>query len=463
MTDQSPTTPSDNGPALVDRMFPEIVDPGLAEEDRAVCNVHSGVNTSATSDRGNQRWYEGGGRIGERAFRDIVVYPPTGGLATQGAAFEPVKIGVLIDIELGQLLADWIDATILALEDALNEGVYDRPVQLVVADARGLPRENYLKVRKGYKWLCDQGCVVVLGPMISDNSLNVQQLANQQKVSCLAWTGAWRYASEYNFTVANGDVPTEAVMCAQWMREKGFKEVGMFWEQGSSGRDYADFFRDEANRLGINIVREVKLGPNPRGLQQHLAKMRQMGVEAIYYGGYGYATFHFYDAFKALGWDPPRVMGTAFMFYSNTNKWAEGLEGWHGIDQLGQEGANPNYTAMIERFRARFGRVSRNVVVALAYDTARCGIHGIAHAPMATPEAVRDGLERIRWLPATNGGPATYIQFGPWDHKGYKGDFLTIRELRGGDLIFHNYHRPEFPSNELSPLTGGVAPAIARM
>jgi ABC-type branched-subunit amino acid transport system substrate-binding protein len=140
-------------------------------------------------------------------------------------------------------------------------------------------------------------------------------------------------------------------------------------------------------------------------------------------------------------------MGTAFMFYSNSNEWAQGLEGWHGVDQLGEDGTNPNYNAMIERFEKRFNRTSRNVVVALAYDTARAAIHGIANAPMATPEDVKDGLERIRWMPATNGGPATYVQFGPWDHKGYKGDFLTIRELRGGELRFHGYHRPEFPSN----------------
>ena len=84
--------------------------------------------------------------------------------------------------------------------------------------------------------------------------------------------------------------------------------------------------------------------------------MRDLGVEGLYYGGYGYATFHFAEAFKALDWDPPRVMGTAFMFYSNSNKWAEGLEGWHGVDQLGEDGANPNYNAMIERFEQRFGR-----------------------------------------------------------------------------------------------------------
>jgi len=189
------------------------------------------------------------------------------------------------------------------------------------------------------------------------------------------------------------------------------------------------------------------VGPNPRGLTDHLASMRDAGTEALYYGGYGYATFHFAKAFAELGWDPPRVMGTAFMFYSNTNEWAKGLEGWHGVDQLGEDGTNPNYEAMIERFEARFGRVSRNVVVALAYDTARAAVHGLANALIATPREVKDGLEKIKWMPCTNGGPGTYITFAAHDHRGYKGDFLTIRELRDGELHFRGYYRPQWPSN----------------
>ncbi|MBL7489377.1 ABC transporter substrate-binding protein [Frankia sp. AgB1.9] len=432
---------------FVERMFPEPADHGIAEPDRAVSNVVSGTDSPTAGDA--TRWYEGGGRIGEKAHADIVVYPPSRGLQTQGDAFEPVKIGLLMDIENGQLIFDWVNATILAFEDALNEGIYDRPVRLVIADARGLPRENFQKARTGYEWLCDQGCVVVIGPEISDNSLSLQELVNRRKVPVLAWTGAWRFASEYCFTIANGDIPTEAVMCAQWLKAQGHSKVGMFWEQGSSGRDYAGFFRDECNSLGLTIARDIRLGPNPRGLTEHLRSMREDGITGLYYGGYGYSTFHFAEAFKALDWDPPRVMGTAFMFYSNTNRWAEGLEGWHGIDQLGVEGTNPNYEAMVDRFAKRFGRVSKNVVVALGYDTARVAIHGVANAAMATPEEVKEGIERIRWMPATNGGPATYIQFGPWDHKGYKGDFLTIRELRGGELRFDGYHRPQHLINSL--------------
>src|SRR5690606_28042983 len=227
----------------------------------------------------------------------------------------------------------------------------------------------------------------------------VQDTANELGVPCISWTGAHRFASEYCFTVANGDIPTEGVMCAQWLAAKGLKRIGSFWEQGSSGRDYADFFRDAATQLGLTVVREVKLEPNPRGLKEELALMRDLGVEGLYYGGYGYATFHFAEAFKALDWDPPRIMGTAFMFYSNSNRWAEGLEGWHGIDQLGEDGANPNYNAMVERFEKRFGRSTRNVVVALAYDTARVAVHGIANASIPAPEQVKEGIERIRWMP----------------------------------------------------------------
>jgi branched-chain amino acid transport system substrate-binding protein len=440
-----------NGAArYAERMFPAPVDHGIAREDRAVSTVYSGVDTLSTGEWRNERWYQGGGRIGEKAVESIVVYPPTRGVVSQGDPFEPVKIGILIDMEIGQLLADWVDSTILAVEDSLNEGVYDRPVEIITVDARGLPRENYLKVRKGYKHLVDAGCVVVLGPMISDNSVNLRDTINATGVPCLGWTGATRFYGEYCFTVANGDIPTESVMGANWCAGHGYRKVGFFWEKGSSGGDYSDYFRRAAGQVGLDIVKEVALTPNPKGFQENLATMRDQGAEALVYMGYGYSTFHFARAFKALDWDPPRFMGTAFMFYSNSNAWAEGLEGWHGVDQLGEDGTNPNYDAMADRFVKRFGRLSRNVVVALGYDTARAAMLGLANASIPVPSEVKAGLEQIKWMPCTNGGPGCYLTFAPYDHRGYKGDFLTIRHLRDGGLTFEGYYRPQWPSNHAS-------------
>jgi ABC-type branched-subunit amino acid transport system substrate-binding protein len=441
-----------DGPRYSGRMFPAPADHGIAQPDRAVSTVRSGTDTAAADDYQNEAWYQGSGRIGEKAVESIVVYPPTQGVQSQGDPFEPVKIGILIDMDLGQLLADLMDPVMLAIEDALNEGIYERPVEIVTVDARGLPRENYLKVRQGYRRLVDEGCVVVIGPFISDNSVNLRETVNSTGIACLGWTGTTRFFGEYCFTVANGDIPTEGGMAAHWCFQHGYAKVGFFWEQGSSGDLYSDYFRAAARRYELEIVKEVQLAPNPRDFQRHLATMRDQGAQAIVYMGYGYSTFHFAKAFAELGWDPPRFMGTAFMFYSNSNKWAEGLDGWHGVDQLGEDGANPNYEAMLERFEARFGRISRNVVVALSYDTARAAILGIGNARIATPEEVKIGLEKIKWMPCTNGGPGCYLTFAEYDHRGYKGDFLTVRELRGGELHFRGYHRPTWPSNTRSPL-----------
>ena len=209
-----------------ERMFEAPVDLGIAQADRAVCNVKYGTSSYLEGDGGDgSTWYEGGGRPNEKAVQNITIYPPTRGLQTQGDPFEPVKIGILVDMDLGQLLADWIDPTILAIEDALNEGAWGRsPVAIVTADARGLPRENYRKVIDGYKWLVEQGCVVILGPMISDNCLTLQPVADEIGVPVIGWTGAHRFASDYCYTVANGDIPTEGVMCANWLYQRGPEE-----------------------------------------------------------------------------------------------------------------------------------------------------------------------------------------------------------------------------------------------
>src|SRR5215475_14301339 len=165
-------------------MFPAPVDLGIAEPDRAVSSVARGTAAWPTGRGGEgSSWYPGGGSASDRAVQGITIYPPTRGVKTQGDPFEPVKIGILIDMDLGQLLADWIDPTILAIEDA----------------------------------------------------------------------------------------PTEGIMCAQWLAAQGLRKVGMFWEQGSSGRDYADYFRDAALGQSLSITREVKLEPNPRGLVDDLA------------------------------------------------------------------------------------------------------------------------------------------------------------------------------------------------
>ena len=249
---------------------------GIAEPDRAVslgAARHRELPRGRSAARARP-WYEGGGAVGDRAVQGITIYPPTRGVQTQGDPFEPVKIGILIDMDLGQLLADWIDPTILAIEDALNEGVYGRgPIQLVIADARGLPRENYRKVHRRLPLAGRAGLRRRARPDdLATTRSCVQDTANELRVACIGWTGAHRFASDYCFTVANGDIPTEGVMCAQWLAGAGHREGRHVLGAGLVGHATTPTTSATPRCSSAStVMREVKLEPNPRGLKDDLA------------------------------------------------------------------------------------------------------------------------------------------------------------------------------------------------
>ena len=84
--------------------------------------------------------------------------------------FSPVKIGYLIDIDAGAGLSDSLD-TVYGMEARLNDGELKRPIEIIPLVARGLPREDAAVTVAGYQALCDAGCLVILGPYITDNGM----------------------------------------------------------------------------------------------------------------------------------------------------------------------------------------------------------------------------------------------------------------------------------------------------
>jgi hypothetical protein len=121
----------------------------------------------------------------------------------------------------------------------------------------------------------------------------------------------------------------------------------------------------------------------------------------------------------------------------------EHFEGWVGIDQFSPE--NPLAEQFRERFEKRYGHLPPmwpNAIPVLAYDTARVIAEGLHRAPILTGPGVKDGLERIRFLSSTTGGPRTHIACSPYDHKMFKGDWLLYGRIEDGKLEFEGYYEP---------------------
>ena len=116
----------------------------------------------------------------------------------------------------------------------------------------------------------------------------------------------------------------------------------------------------------------------------------------------------------------------------------QGNNTWAGPDET--EGApNPNYVRLMARFATRFGRNIKHAMIACTYDQTRAAVAAIAAAPLLDPEGLVAGLETLTMLPVSVGGPRSYLSYGPYDRKGFKGDWLTVRHVVQGQPRFSGY------------------------
>jgi ABC-type branched-subunit amino acid transport system substrate-binding protein len=256
----------------------------------------------------------------------------------------------------------------------------------------------------------------------------------------VTWTGTDRYFGEFCFNLGNGGLAEEAAMMATWIRRQGFRTVGMMHEISPGGVEYASSFRYYAARQGLDILIEAYTTQIPDDLELSLRKIRDQKPDCLAYLGYGYPTILMGPMFGNLGWDPPRIMTTAFQFCYAKPEWMAALEGWYGIDQMCED--NPRLRPVLDHVAAALGKRRDHTVTALSWDTARLIAEGLARAPLLTPRGLKEGLEKVRLLPAVNGGPRTHMSLGPYDHKAYKGDWLVIRKIEGGRTVFVELYEP---------------------
>src|SRR5262249_14701655 len=144
----------------------------------------------------------------------------------------------------------------------------------------------------------------------------------------------------------------------------------------------------------------------PDDLEGVLRKVRDQRPDCLAYLGYGYPTILMGPMWKSLGWDPPRVMTSAFQFCYAKPEWMAAREGGVGVAKRGETPPPPQ--PLFARSAARAGKRRDPTVTALSYAPPRLIAEGPARAPLPPPRGVKDGLERVRMLPAVNGGPRTH-------------------------------------------------------
>lgn len=252
---------------------------------------------------------------------------------------EPIRVGYLFDLKLPsdfpQPKRDELMRPFeLVFNDALAQGIIDRPVQMLFREVNGLPLGSVKAVIDAYGELVDEGCLVIFGPSTTDNAVPTREAIEERyKVPAVSVTGTDDWLGEWTFSFPMGSLTDEPIFWADLLAKAAHTQVGVLVEQSLIGESYLKSFRNTARIKGIRIAAEASVAQTAQDITSAVRYLHDAQAEAIVHCGFGFGIVRINPALAALNWNPPRYMGTAFQnAWINPVMW-NALLGWTGLDQ----------------------------------------------------------------------------------------------------------------------------------
>ncbi len=363
-----------------------------------------------------------------------------------------IRVGLLMDTPLPEVV---VNETILptfelVADDFSKDGALSRPVEFVVRHVRGLPNGAFQDVRDAFFELVDAGCVIIFGPMITENGTPLMPYVERlAEVPIVAMAGTERMLGEWVFALNNGSMADETLIIASVVALDGHRSVAITMDADRSGggvtnvrsmigQEYLQFARSAVDEAGLHTVAEVPIPIDKTERTATLARLRDLRPNAILHLGLGQGLLGMNASLDEIGWMPPRYTQTSFEAASNSDEVRRKLAGWIGLDQYDER--NETGRAFLDRFEARHGRRPAYYMSVYCYDMARVVMRAIAGAQPLTGQGVKEALERIKMMPAACGAPGTRIKFGRFMRQGWVGsEYLVARRILpdGSGSVLH--------------------------
>ena len=289
-----------------------------------------------------------------------------------------------------------------AIELAVDEinkagGVKGKPIKVLFEDDKSKPEEATNKVLQ----LIDRdGVVAILGEVASSRSRAGGIVANKKKIPMITPSSTHPDVTKdkpYVFRVCFTD-DVQGKMGAQFVvNTLGKKKIAILFASDdlySSG--LAKEFRDEAKKLGAEIVIEKSFLKKETNFTTYINELKSASPEIIYAPVYYNAMTPIARQAKAAGvpgdmfvggdgWDANEILRDA----------GDELEGAYFTDHFAPDIPWPSSQEFVNKFKERHGRAP-SAMNAQAYDAAKLLIDAIGRAKADTPEAIRDAIAETK-------------------------------------------------------------------
>jgi branched-chain amino acid transport system substrate-binding protein len=364
----------------------------------------------------------------------LALFPLAGPAATQ----EPIRIGSFLAVTgPAAFLGEPERKTLELYVDRINAegGVLDQPLELVVYDTGMNAKDAVTFVKR----LIEQDQVdALIGGTTTGETMAVVKLVEEAGLPFISLAGAsvvvdpvqkWVFKTPHTDRMAIDKI-------YQDMRREGIAAIGLIG--GSGGFDQSCIANAEelAPEHGIEIKANETYGAGDTDMTPQLTKIKNAGVDAVLFCGFGAASTIVTKNYAQLGIEEPLYHNhgsCSKQFIDGAGAAAEGVRlpcaALLVADQL--PGDDPQ-KAVAQAYADAYTEATGEDVSTFgghAYDALLLLVHALERAGSKEPSAVRDALEATDGLVGVDG----IFTMSPEDHMGLGLESFKMLAVEDGD------------------------------
>src|SRR5262245_35347698 len=185
----------------------------------------------------------------------------------------------------------------LVIDDVNGSGgIGGEPIAIAEVDAVG----SIERVIAGARRLAADGCVLILGPSVTDFAVPLMPVLDEIQVPAINWSGSGLARAAWGFQLKVGSLPDEAGFLTRLIAARGLGAVALARDRGPIGDEYAGYLRPGLDGLGVRVVADLEIaGPDDAG--RCAEALRRCAPPCIVYLGLGPAGVSLCRAGRAGG------------------------------------------------------------------------------------------------------------------------------------------------------------------
>ena len=335
------------------------------------------------------------------------------GFAATGMSVEPIYIALSAPLtgtyaEYGQnfkkamtLGIDWINA---------DGGINGRPIELVIGDSKGDPKESAALAQK---FTSDERIVAELGDFTSTCCLAAQpiyQRAGMVQLSPTSSHPSFAPGSPWSFGIIGTQAGEGPFMARYAVETLGKKKLAVLHINNDWGIVAKDMFVKGAEAIGSEIVGVEHYFEEERDFTAVLTKMRGLKPELIYICSMYNDAALISKQREKLGWTDVSVMGPGSLYSPKLIEiGGSAVDGLYTSSLFFPKDPRPEVQKFVKGFEAKYD-ATPNLFAAIAYDAINLMAATIRKSG-TDRKAIRDELAKTKDFPAVAGN-ITFTEHG---------------------------------------------------